>query len=287
MEGLCGIHCTTEYIVLARRDGAEQGVNSLSLQPLDTNMPYFEALEEGFSTLQNHDLLSRRERIVLAFTSHSTHVFHTELPAEVEDPHEMMSWELQYRINEPVSAYFFDVVKTGLNRALGVAVREHEVKKFAKLCKKKGLRLQAVDTDVLSIFNVYDLNYDSTVPAMLLHFDSTGITAVFFQNKTVYHVSNIPPLNKETEAKELHRVAHDVATLLRALGFSQGVPLYLSGEILTDTALQVQLLKELPEAKMLDPFRRLSATVGMDEATLDKFAPLMTVAVGLSQRNSW
>jgi hypothetical protein len=285
MAPICGLHFTDDYIVLAKRDGAAREVNSLSLQPVDTSRDFFGGLDEGLNELMSHELLNKKENVAVSFKSKTTRLFQTELPTGIRDIHEMMSWEFMMRINEAPDDYHFAAIKTGLNRALGVGIKEKELQKYLSLLKKHTLRVHAVDTDVIALFNTFDMNYDTTTPSVLLLFDSTGVTFILVQNKTIFYVSTLASLDRDTIAEDIKRIKKECMAVLRSLKFSRELPWYLSGEILADFSVQDSILRYLSGAKIIDPFIKLPSTVGMDEASLDRFAPLISIAVGLSQRD--
>ncbi|MGM0443171.1 MAG: hypothetical protein ACQEQV_03195 [Fibrobacterota bacterium] len=287
MKPVCGLHFTSDYIVLARREGREPGVDSVSIQPLDESVSYEKALREGLDQLVEHQLLAPKEEVSLAFLSEGTHIFQTELPTGIDDIHEMMSWELMLRINDSVDNYLFDTVSVGLNRAVGIAVREEEVRFYMHLLKKRKIRLSAVDSDVIALFNLFDLNYDTASPAVLLMLDRQKVTFILVQNRSIYSVAQLPPFNAQRSTDdELHRLKEAVRIILKEYNYSKALPTYFCGDLLTDTALQDRVLATIPQSRMLNPFNRLSSGIGMDEATLDRFSPLIAVAVGLAQREA-
>lgn len=283
---ICGIHIGREYITLARRDGAERGVDSIGIQPLGVHNAFHDEVSEGFKEMAEKNLFLKKEAVVISLDSSVSHSFLTTVPSEINDMHEMMSWELMVRVNDPISHYAFDAVPAGPGKAIGVAVREEEIHFFKKLCKKYKLQLKAVDIDLLSIFNIYDLNYDSTTPALLLSFDMTSITIIFVQNKTIHALANIAAIddNQSLDA-EIGRILTELESLLNNQGISKGVPIYITGEVLGDYSIREVLLKSVPDCSLLNPFEKLPSRAGMDEDSIERYAPLVSVAVGLSQKD--
>lgn len=282
---ICGIHIGREYITLARRDGAELGVDSIGIQPLGTHNAFHDEVSEGFKEMAAKSLFMKKEPVVISIDSSASHTFLTTVPSEITNIHEMMSWELMVRVNDPISFYAFDAVPAGAGKAIGVAVREEEIRFLKKLCKKYKLQLAAVDTDLLSIFNVYDLNYDSATPALLLSFDLTSVTIIFVQNKTIHALANIAAIddNNALDA-EIGRVLTELESILNNQGISKGVPVFITGEVLGDATTREVLLKSIPDCKLLNPFEKLPSRAGMDEDSIERYAPLVSVAVGLSQK---
>lgn len=283
---ICGIHIGQEYITLARRDGAELGVDSIGIQPLGAHNSFHDEVTEGFKEMAEKNLFLKKEPVVVSIDSSISHSFLTTVPSEITDIHEMMSWELMVRVNDPISHYAFDAVPAGAGKAIGVAVREEEIRFLKKLCKKHKLNLMAVDTDLLSIFNIYDLNYDSTTPVLLLSFDTTSITIIFVQNKTIHALANIAAIdNNQTLDTEIARVLTELESILTNQGISKGVPVYITGEVLGDYTIREVILKTIPACSLLNPFEKLPSRAGMDEDSIERYAPLVSVAVGLSQKD--
>lgn len=282
---ICGVHIGREYITLARRDGAETGVDSIGIQPLGIHGTYHENVLEGFLEMMEKELFAKKESVIISFDSSASHIFLSQLPSEITDMHEMMSWELMMRVSDHISHYAFDAVPAAPGRAIGVAVREEDIQFYKKLCKKCKLQLVAVDTAVLSLYNVYELNYDATTPAILLSIDGTSISILFVQNRSIHSMHQISAIDDNVALDtEVARIKGEVDNLLSASGISSGVPIYLSGEHLADFSIRDVVLNTLPQCELLNPLNKLPSRAGMDDESIERYSPLIAVAIGLSQK---
>lgn len=285
MSTVCGLHCGSEYIVFTRRIGVDPGVDTVSIHPLDTSDGYESAVASAVADMRKKGLFDRGDSVVLAFDTAQLQLFSTRLPAEVTDVHEMMSWELMSRINGSVDDYVFAAIPSNGDSCIGAALPLKMVNFFKKLFKKHKLKIHSIDLSPFALFNLFELNYSSTLPAAIIQVSTSGTTLLYVQNGTIYSVMHIHSAMVEQDLKGgVEAVVKQAERFLERQHAPSDCTWYLTGDHLSDLHIRSLFLEGRENVEILTPFNRVRNGAGMDDESLDKFAPLVSVAVGLAQK---
>jgi Tfp pilus assembly PilM family ATPase len=214
-----------------------------------------------------------------------------------EEPAESLRWELSSQVVGTLDEYAFDFQKLPSTRQatveayLAAACRASSVSEVRRLVRAHGLKLGAVDLDVLALINVFEANYrDCTgAPALLVLCGNEYAKVVLTWNGQLVDFENTK-LGADPEEPDAY-VSALRASMDRVVGGHQSlsgrgpVPAYVTGPVFAWPQFGQQCLDALNGAQVLNPFRSVQCE-SLDERTQRSNAPYLAVAVGLAVRGA-
>jgi hypothetical protein len=284
-DSVTGLYIGYEYITLARWLSNEKIVENITIQNLDTTLPYAKAVAEGFDELREHNALIKGEQVVLSFASKTSELFITDVDSLVEDTHEMLSWELMMRANAPLNKYSFSTAKLHDNRYVGYAVMQKEIKEYEKMLKKAKVKTVAIDSDIFAIVNLFEQMEGRGKSGVLLILDSGRTAIVAVEAGVISTIKFLSAVDETIDASDISsKLSSSIEELSNDYSIAIDGGIFVFGELLTDMQLRESLVSGIKNSKIMNLFNKISEKTGIDSDSLERYAPLVSVAVGLSQK---
>lgn len=282
-KNACGIYFESEYITLVRADRDSGGFTAVEVVPLDCSLVHEKRFSAGLKQLKASGSLVRGEPVWFAFQSEQSIFFQAELADQVEDIHEMLSWELMCRTDEPAENFSFSAVPLGENRALGFAQRTEDVQKYTKLLGKVGVKPQVLSVDVVALVNLLEKNYGENKETILFYASSPVSSVIYVRDGLLWDVRMIYGIEDTTTPAELIPLFLRARNELRDLwDIPDQLLTKMTGSLVSNHHIRAEMASLLPNCYELNCFEMVENKTGSDTNTLSAYNPVAAVAAGLA-----
>lgn len=294
-NGITGIHIEKNFISLAQYLPDDRAVASIVIKPLDDiDHGNSEALAAELKKLVAEIKFSGQD-VVFSLPSENAIIKRTRIDPDEDQIDEALVFELGQQIIGSLDEYVFDFerIVSRSNRDnqeyLLVAFRNNVIKQSTDLLKECKLNPLILDLDVFALVNAFEANYPENlaVPALICYGEEDLSKLVLTHNGTFLDYEPFPSSSLSAE-QFANRVRELTATMLSVNPglSSQTLKVYLAGALFSQIEFTTQVVRELPNSQILNPFKNISCRAEMAREDLEKYAPQMVVAVGLVVRES-
>ncbi|MBD3419414.1 MAG: hypothetical protein GF398_04775 [Chitinivibrionales bacterium] len=291
-----GIDFRKDFIFIAQFSPATNAITSIAIQPFsDSTDDWWSKIKSEFrEVVDNVDFKSRD--VVCALPGEWAIIKKLMLDSDEEDVENALSWEISQQILGSLDDYACDHLKlassldNSVDNYLSVAYRCDSVKRLTDLMRQYNLNQIAADLDIFALINVYELNYpdESSVPAYLIYGDYDKILIVLaqkdvfidfecsdfrYENSSAQECAAAIKQSKSIIARSNPQLSHD------------SLNTYLAGPVFSADEYVEAVLQEVPQAAILDPFKRINFHAqNISEEEKKKYSPQLAIAVGLAVR---
>ena len=292
-----GLDIQKEYLTIAQYAPDEHSVMLVAIQPISnpSETSSLESASEELRTLKSKFKFANTN-VNCSIPGEYAIVKKAPVDHGENDITGALKWELEQQIIGEVDEYIFDFDKfgtgtDGLEEYLVVAYRRDKINELATLLKRNKLSLSIVDLDVFAMINVYEANYDDYLqqPVLLVHAENEKAKLILtHQGKYIdfecfdYDYGPDP----QAFAGRLKDEAQRLCLLSAFPNGAVGVPIFSAGTLFTQEDFGPSVASYVGEVSLLDPFRKISCRVGVDNVQLSTYLPQLSVAVGLALRGN-
>ena len=282
VKSVAGLYIEYEYITFVRVDEETNSVINMEIIPLDTELVLDKSILDGLKQLKKSGTLIKKEKIHVAYQSEENIFFNSQSNEYVEDLHEQLSWELMVRVDKDISKYSFASIPLDDNRGVGIATLVERDKKIVSLLKKIGITPASLGSNIVSLANVFDLNYDSRKDAVIFHLASKDSFLLYIKNGLPYDVVDMYGLT-DSNAEELTSILENNFNLFATKwNISSNIPKKVSGHLYNVYAIKEALGKKFENIDVLNSFERVKNETGTPNEIVSEYNPIITVATGLA-----
>jgi len=272
-------------------------VRQIAVQPLshDSAGDFWDAVSFELSGLRKKVKFAGAD-VVCSVPCDMAVVRTLEAESDELDQNEVLRFEFGVGLLGGISEYAYDFyeVEPGntadLRRYLGAALRKETLAKLKKVVKGAKLNPYIVDVDIFALTNVFQANYrDVFTGAAVLVLGEHRRTKLILVSNTSYIDYGVVEYDVDERGiggyvsalgGEIGRLVSDNASFLRGTV----PPVYLAGGLFADKDVASKVCSGVPNSEMLNPFRKIQCTAGIDAAQLEANACRLAVAVGLALR---
>jgi len=295
--GINGLDIQRDYISVAQVDLSDNSVQQIAIQPLSVSGgadSYWDAVSGELKSLKKKYRFSTAE-VACSIPSDLSVVKVLEVESDEREQHSILRWELGAHLMGPIEDYAFDFyevapgTQTEYRKYLAAAVRRESVAKLKK--SVKGIKLNPVimDLDLFSLTNVFAVNYRDRIAgaSILVHGENTRTKMVLVNNNSFVDYT-VVDFEADTDNKTEYvkmlaaQIAHLSAENNSVMNGEASV--YLAGSLFSNSRFAAALMQGVPRCELLNPFRNLTCTAGIDGEQLKTYSSQLAVAVGLALR---
>ncbi len=208
-----------------------------------------------------------------------------------------IEWELGQQIIGSIDEYVYDYQPdlgqsaADFQHFLVVGYRTAAIEKITKLLRSNKLTPVIIDLDIFALINVYEINYGDRLqePAVIIFSDPYKTRLILTAQGNFIDMESFEHTEQAHSLEGYIPVLNE--TMKRLLQYnarfskSDSVRSYLTGSFFSQMQNTETVLKNISNAEMLYPFRKITCSAGLDDEKLKEFAPLLGVSVGLALRD--
>jgi Tfp pilus assembly PilM family ATPase len=201
---------------------------------------------------------------------------------------ETIEWELSQQIIGTMDDYVYDFEPCDddgddVKRYIAVSYKSSIIQKYTGLCRASGLIPMIVDLDMFALINVFEANYPdmASAPAFILHGRKESTAVILTQGGTFVDFEIIEHPSGLSSPDFYAGLIHEtIGRSFRGMSY----PIVCTGSPFSQPDFAESVRSRLENAQMLNPFAVIHYKIDVPENELQKFLPLMAVAVGLALR---
>jgi len=297
-KSVSGLQFDSRYVYSAQYLPDDEVVTSISIQPLETidQEDYWDSVNSGLRELVQGVKLAG-EQVIASLPGDCAIVKKVCLDKNEAMVEDALEWEFSQHIVSGTEDYSFDYEKLtssipDCDEYLLVGYRNFIIERLKRIFKTSKLIPLIIDLDLFALINVFEVNYpedkSSTVLLSLSDQEKTSLVATKDGGFLDYEI--LKHDNDEMTGLQLAELIKQGVTRIKNCnsdinesGFAKTL---LAGNFLADKATQTEVIGQLKDCEIIQPFRKITCTVGMDEETLHQYTPQIAVAVGLALRGA-
>jgi Tfp pilus assembly PilM family ATPase len=219
-----------------------------------------------------------------------------EAESDERDQDGILRFELAAGLLGDIGDYAFDFYEVDpgamadMRKYLAAALRKETLSKLRKAVRNAKLNPYIVDVDVFALTNVFQANYrDLFTGAAVLALGEHRRTKLILVSNTSYIDYGVVEYDVDERGADgyVEALNGEVWRLVSGnAAFLQGVsaPVYLAGGLFADRGFAATVRAGVPKSEMLNPFRKLQCTAGLDASQLEANSCRIAVSVGLALR---
>jgi Tfp pilus assembly PilM family ATPase len=295
--GTNGLDIQRDYICFAQYSPQDMAVRQVAVQPFsaDGSGGFWGAVSAQLASLRRKVKFAGSD-VVCSLPCDMAVVRTLEAESDERDQDGILRFELAAGLLGDIGEYAFDFYEVDpggmadMRKYLAAALRKETLAKLRKAVRGAKLNPYIVDVDVFALTNVFQANYrDLFTGAAVLALGEHRRTKLVLVSNTSYIDYGVVEYDVDERGADGYVEAFngEVWRLASAnSAFLQGVsaPVYLAGGLFADRDFSASVRAGVPKSGMLNPFRKLQCTAGMDASQLEANACRIAVSVGLALR---
>lgn len=268
----------------------EQAVSSIIINPVSGNPE--ENLSRELSKV-NKKLKFSGDDVAVALPGREAIIKKIDADAETTDVDAMVEWQIDQQLLGNVEEYNcgYQIIDRDddHNRTtlLCAAYKRRPIESLSQNLRKAKLHPVYFNIDIFSLINAFEFNYSDRIstPQLLLYACSDTITFVITRNGECvdYEIESVERAQDSLQRyiDALQRGKAVMESTNSDVFSGDDFVCYYSGPLFSQTTeLHSHLESMFGNAEALDPFRKLSVYVQMDEKNKSRYFPYLSIAVG-------
>lgn len=279
-----GIYIGYDFMSIAIRNVDSPVITPLLICPLRRTTDRYSEVAAAFERIASEKIVSAEKSSValLAFESPENQLWITQVASETPDINEMVSWELLMRTGESVKNYNISSFQIHGNKHLVAASKIRDIEFYTKQIKRLGLKTITVEPSIVSIINLFELNYDVSGGKLLAFLGCHKITIAYIKDgKLIDVVQNTIHLSNLISSEDVMKTRAEISYRNE---ISNDVHLYITGDLLADKEYADFILADMANSSYLDPFKTIVVHSDSNKELMEKYSLAFGVAVSLSQK---
>lgn len=293
-----GLDIQKNYISIAQYAPLDNAVLQVAIQPLTVDEfegDFWDAVTEELKNIKKIFRFGSPD-VVCSLISEQAVIKTFQVESDEPEQQEILNWELGHHLAGSASEYAFDFqeVASGLQEAnrryLAAAVRQEAVAKLRKTIKSVKLNPMVIDLDLFALVNVFEANYSERLSetAVLVHAEDTCTRLVLTNNGSFIDYAvfdyNSDEQNEQLFCEQLRQESDRLVSVNSDFLTEGQVATFFAGSLFADSQFSSSVVNSVPQSELLNPFRKISCSIGVDDEQLKTYSSQLAVAVGLALR---
>ncbi|MFW6244284.1 MAG: type IV pilus biogenesis protein PilM, partial [Fibrobacterota bacterium] len=293
-----GLDIQKNYISIAQYAPLDSAVLQVAIQPLSVDEFEGNFWDTVAEELKNMKKIFRfgTPDVVCSLISEQAVIKTFQVESDEADQQEVLNWELEHHLAGSANEYAYDFqeIASGLQevnrRYLAAAVRQEAVAKLRKTIRSVKLNPLVIDLDLFALVNVFEANYSERLSetAVLVHAEDTCTRLVLTNNGSFIDYAvfdySADEQNEQLFCEQLRQESDRLVSVNSDFLTEGQVATFFAGSLFADQQFSPSVLNSIARSELLNPFRKISCTIGVDDEQLKTYSSQLAVAVGLALR---
>ncbi|MFP4162909.1 MAG: type IV pilus biogenesis protein PilM [Chitinispirillaceae bacterium] len=293
-----GLDIQKNYISIAQYAPLDSSVLQVAIQPLSVDEfegGFWESVAEELKNIKKIFRFGTSD-VVCSLLSEQAVIKTLQVESDELEPQDVLNWELGQHLVGSADEYAFDFqeIASGFGdeyrRYLAAAVRMEAVAKLRKTVKSVKLNPLVIDLDLFALVNAFEANYPERLSetAVLVHGEDDCTRLVLTTNGTFIDYSvfdfNADEQDETFFCEKLRQESDRLVSVNADVLEDGNVTTFFAGSLFSNQQFSSSIVDSISQSELLNPFRKITCSIGVDDEQLKTYSSQLAVSVGLALR---